>query len=159
MIKQRTLKNVIRATGVGLHTGEKIFMTLRPAAVNTGIIFRRVDLDPVIELEANATMVGDTSMSSTLVDGDVRVATVDNQGLQQHRCVAQHRSEAGVARPTVQEQRLSSRRLRKDLPRPPRTFRRIRVGCLVHAHETEAAADDQTGSTIEGVLIRSTRER
>ena len=47
LIKQRTLKNVIRATGVGIHTGEKVFMTLRPAAVNTGIIFRRVDLDPV----------------------------------------------------------------------------------------------------------------
>ena len=47
MIKQRTLKNVIRATGVGLHTGEKVFMTLRPAAVNKGIIFRCVDLEPV----------------------------------------------------------------------------------------------------------------
>ncbi len=78
MIKQRTLKNVIRATGVGLHTGEKIFMALRPAAVNTGIIFRRVDLDPVVEITAHATMVGDTSMSSTLVDGDVRVATVEH---------------------------------------------------------------------------------
>ncbi len=78
MIPQRTLKNVIRATGVGLHTGEKVFMTLRPAPVNTGIVFRRVDLDPVHEIPAFATNVGDTSMSSTLVDGNVRVATVEH---------------------------------------------------------------------------------
>jgi len=78
MIKQRTLKNVIRASGVGLHTGEKVFMTLRPAAVNTGIIFRRTDIDPIPEIHAFATTVGDTSMSSTLVDGDVRVATVEH---------------------------------------------------------------------------------
>ena len=78
MIKQRTLKNVIRATGVGLHTGDKIFMTLRPAAVNTGIVFRRVDLDPVVEIEGFATNVGDTSMSSTLVVDGIRVATVEH---------------------------------------------------------------------------------
>ncbi len=78
MINQRTLKNVIRATGVGLHTGEKVFMTLRPAAVNTGIIFRRVDLDPVVEIPGYVINVGDTSMSSTLVDGEVRVATVEH---------------------------------------------------------------------------------
>lgn len=78
MIKQRTLKNVIRATGVGLHTGDKIFMTLRPAAVNTGIVFRRVDLDPAVEIEGFATNVGDTSMSSTLVVDGIRVATVEH---------------------------------------------------------------------------------
>jgi UDP-3-O-[3-hydroxymyristoyl] N-acetylglucosamine deacetylase len=78
MISQRTLKNVIRATGVGLHTGDKVFMTLRPAAVNTGIVFRRTDLDPVAEIPGFATNVGDTSMSSTLIDGDVRVATVEH---------------------------------------------------------------------------------
>jgi len=78
VIKQRTLKNVIRATGVGLHTGDKIFMTLRPAAVNTGIVFRRVDLDPVVEIEGFATNVGDTSMSSTLVVDGIRVATVEH---------------------------------------------------------------------------------
>ena len=49
MIRQRTLKNVIRATGVGLHTGEKVYLTVRPAPVDTGIIFRRVDLDPVVD--------------------------------------------------------------------------------------------------------------
>ncbi len=78
MIRQRTLKNVIRATGVGLHTGNKVYMTLRPAAVNTGIIFRRVDLDPVPEIEGFATNVGDTSMSSTLIQDDIRVATVEH---------------------------------------------------------------------------------
>jgi len=61
-----------------LHTGDKVFMTLRPAAVNTGIVFRRVDLDPVVEIEGFATHVGDTSMSSTLVNGEVRVATVEH---------------------------------------------------------------------------------
>ncbi|MEK5769051.1 UDP-3-O-acyl-N-acetylglucosamine deacetylase, partial [Acinetobacter schindleri] len=50
MPRQRTIKNVIRATGVGLHSGEKVFLTLRPAAPDTGIVFRRVDLDPVIEI-------------------------------------------------------------------------------------------------------------
>jgi len=78
MIRQRTLKNSIRATGVGLHSGNKVFMTMRPAAVNTGIIFRRVDLDPVVELPAFATNVGDTAMSSTLIVGDVRVGTVEH---------------------------------------------------------------------------------
>jgi len=78
VIKQRTLKNVIKATGVGIHTGEKVYMTLRPAAVNTGIIFRRVDLDPVAEIPATATNVGDTSMSTTLIVDDIRVSTVEH---------------------------------------------------------------------------------
>ncbi len=78
MISQRTLKNVIRATGVGIHTGEKVFMTLRPAAVNTGIIFRRTDLDPVVEVPARATLVGDTSMNTTLEHDGVRVSTVEH---------------------------------------------------------------------------------
>ncbi len=78
MIKQRTLKNVIRATGVGLHTGEKVLMTLRPAPANTGIVFRRVDLDPVVEIAAKAHHVGDTSLSTTLVVDGVRVATIEH---------------------------------------------------------------------------------
>ncbi len=78
MIKQRTLKNVIRATGVGIHSGDKVFMTLRPAAPNTGIVFRRIDLDPVVEVTASAESVGDTRMSTTLVQGDVRIATVEH---------------------------------------------------------------------------------
>ena len=78
MIKQRTLKNVIRATGVGIHSGEKVFMTLRPAAVDTGIVFRRVDLPEPVEIRACAENVGDTSMSTTLTEGAVRVATVEH---------------------------------------------------------------------------------
>jgi UDP-3-O-[3-hydroxymyristoyl] N-acetylglucosamine deacetylase len=78
MINQRTLKNVIRATGVGIHTGEKVFMTLRPASVNTGIIFRRTDLDPVMEVPAFATHVGDTSMNTSLEQNGVRVSTVEH---------------------------------------------------------------------------------
>ncbi len=78
MIKQRTLKNVIRATGVGIHSGEKVFMTLRPAAPDTGIVFRRVDLSPPVELPACAECVGETSMSTTLVYGNVKVATIEH---------------------------------------------------------------------------------
>jgi len=78
MIKQRTLKNVIRATGVGIHTGEKVYMTLRPAAVDTGIVFRRVDLGSPIDILARAENVGDTSLSSTLVKDGARVATVEH---------------------------------------------------------------------------------
>ncbi len=78
MIKQRTLKNSIKATGVGLHTGDKVLLTLRPAAANTGIVFRRIDLDPPVEIEARAENVGDTSLSTTLAKGDVRVSTVEH---------------------------------------------------------------------------------
>jgi UDP-3-O-[3-hydroxymyristoyl] N-acetylglucosamine deacetylase len=78
MIKQRTLKNVIRATGVGLHTGDKVYMTLRPAAANTGIVFRRTDLDPTVEIPSRCEFVGDTRLSSTLMKDDVRVGTVEH---------------------------------------------------------------------------------
>ena len=78
MVNQRSLKNVIRATGVGIHAGEKVFMTLRPAAVNTGIIFRRTDLDPVVEVPAFATHVGDTSMNTSLAKEGVKVSTVEH---------------------------------------------------------------------------------
>lgn len=78
MIKQRTLKNVIRATGVGLHSGDTVYLTLRPAAPNTGIIFRRIDLDPVVELEAKAVNVGETALSTTLVQHGQRVSTVEH---------------------------------------------------------------------------------
>ncbi len=78
MIRQRTLKNIIRATGIGLHSGEKVYLTLRPAAVGTGIVFRRMDLDPVVEIPALAKNVGETTMSTTLVKGDVKVDTVEH---------------------------------------------------------------------------------
>ena len=78
MIAQRTLKNEIRATGVGLHSGEKVYLTLKPAAPNTGIIFRRTDLDPVVDIHAHAVNVGETTLSTTLVNGNARVDTVEH---------------------------------------------------------------------------------
>jgi UDP-3-O-[3-hydroxymyristoyl] N-acetylglucosamine deacetylase len=78
MIRQRTLKNIIRATGVGLHTGEKSHLTLRQAPVNTGIVFCRVDLDPPVQIKACIDNVGDTSLSTTLVCGEARVSTVEH---------------------------------------------------------------------------------
>ncbi len=78
MLRQRTLKNTIRATGVGLHTGEKVFMTLRPAAPDSGIIFRRIDLESPVDIPANANYVGDTQLGTTLVKDDVRISTVEH---------------------------------------------------------------------------------
>ena len=78
MINQRTLKNVIRATGVGIHSGEKVFMTLRPAPVNTGIVFRRTDLEGSPEVAGFATFVGDTSMNTSLEHDGVKVSTVEH---------------------------------------------------------------------------------
>lgn len=78
MIKQRTLKNPIRATGVGLHTGQKVYLTLLPAAIDAGIVFRRTDLDPIVEIPAKAENVGDTTLSTTLVKDGVRVSTVEH---------------------------------------------------------------------------------
>jgi UDP-3-O-[3-hydroxymyristoyl] N-acetylglucosamine deacetylase len=78
LIKQRTFKNTIRATGVGIHTGEKVYLTLRPAAVNSGIVFRRVDLDAPVEIKASPENVGDTRLSTTLVKGDIRISTVEH---------------------------------------------------------------------------------
>ena len=78
MIKQRTLKNVIRATGVGLHTGEKVYLTLRPAPSDTGIIFRRIDLPEPVEIRACPENVSDTRLSTTLEYNGARVSTVEH---------------------------------------------------------------------------------
>ena len=78
MIYQRTLKNTIRATGVGVHTGEKVFIILRPAAPNTGIIFRRTDLDEPMEISATPDNVGDTTLSTCLVKENIRIATIEH---------------------------------------------------------------------------------
>jgi len=78
MIKQRTLKNTIRATGVGLHTGDKVYLTLRPAEANTGIRFRRVDLDIPVTIAATPENVGETILSTTLVAGDVKISTIEH---------------------------------------------------------------------------------
>jgi UDP-3-O-[3-hydroxymyristoyl] N-acetylglucosamine deacetylase len=78
VIKQRSLKNMIRATGVGLHTGQKVYLTLRPAAPDTGIVFRRMDLPQPVEIPAEPYAVGDTRLSSCLDKGGVRVSTVEH---------------------------------------------------------------------------------
>ena len=78
MLRQRTLKNLIRASGVGLHGGEKVFLTLRPAPVDTGIVFRRTDLDPVAEIPANAELVSETTLCTGLSHGPAKVQTVEH---------------------------------------------------------------------------------
>jgi len=78
MIKQRTLRNEIRATGIGVHTGEKVYLTLKPAAPNTGIIFRRVDIETPVEIPANPEFIADTSLCTCLGKGDVRIGTVEH---------------------------------------------------------------------------------
>ncbi len=78
MLKQRTVKQLVKTTGVGLHSGTKVELTLRPAPVDTGIVFRRVDLSPVVEFPASALAVGDTRMASTLERGGAKVSTVEH---------------------------------------------------------------------------------
>lgn len=78
MIRQKTLKNVIRATGVGLHTGEKIYLTLRPAAADTGIIFVRVDLEPAVEIPALTEFVGDTTLATTICKDGQKISTIEH---------------------------------------------------------------------------------
>lgn len=78
MLRQRTLKTAIRATGVGLHTGDKVYMTLRPASENAGINFRRVDLDQPVDIPADARLVGETMLGTTLIRDGVKVATVEH---------------------------------------------------------------------------------
>ncbi|MEJ2681395.1 MAG: UDP-3-O-acyl-N-acetylglucosamine deacetylase [Gammaproteobacteria bacterium] len=78
MIKQRTLKSIIRATGIGLHSGKKVFMTLRPAPPNTGIVFCRTDLSPVAQIPARAEYVTSTTLSTTIEYDGVSVSTVEH---------------------------------------------------------------------------------
>ena len=78
MLKQRTLKSLVHAKGVGLHTGQRINLTLRPAQPDTGIVFRRVDLASPVDVPARADLVGDTRLSSCLVHQDVRIYTVEH---------------------------------------------------------------------------------
>jgi len=78
MLRQRTLKSLTSTTGVGLHTGQKIRMVLRPAQPDTGVVFRRVDLDPIPDIPARAESVGETRLSSCLVSGGAKVYTVEH---------------------------------------------------------------------------------
>ncbi len=77
-MKQRTLKTSIRATGVGLHTGSKVLLVLRPAPPNVGIVFRRTDLDKPVDIPARATNVTETTLGTTLAAGEVKVSTVEH---------------------------------------------------------------------------------
>jgi len=78
MLKQRTLKSLMAASGVGLHTGQKVTIKLRPAPADTGIVFRRIDLASPLDIPARADLVGDTRLSSCLVKGGERVSTVEH---------------------------------------------------------------------------------
>ena len=78
MLRQRTLKSLIRASGVGLHTGQKVRMTLRPAPPDTGIVFRRLDLASPVDIPARAELVGEARLASTLVKGEVKIHTVEH---------------------------------------------------------------------------------
>jgi UDP-3-O-[3-hydroxymyristoyl] N-acetylglucosamine deacetylase len=78
MLRQRTLKSLISASGVGLHTGRKVRIALRPAPIDTGVVFRRMDLDPVVDVPARADLVGEARLASTLVQGDVKIHTVEH---------------------------------------------------------------------------------
>src|SRR5688500_8525354 len=78
MLNQRTLKNSIRASGVGLHTGKKILMTVRPAPANSGIVFRRTDLSEPVDIPAHAENVGETQLGTTLTKDGVKVSTVEH---------------------------------------------------------------------------------
>jgi UDP-3-O-[3-hydroxymyristoyl] N-acetylglucosamine deacetylase len=77
-VRQRTLKQSVRATGIGLHSGQKVYMTLRPAPAHTGVVFRRVDLDPIADVRADALLVTETTLGTTLTHGEAKVATVEH---------------------------------------------------------------------------------
>ena len=78
MLKQRTLKKVVRTVGIGLHSGRKVQLTLRPAEPDTGIVYTRVDLDPPVVMPAEATRVNDTRMATTLNEGAVKISTIEH---------------------------------------------------------------------------------
>lgn len=78
LLKQRTIKKPVKTTGVGLHSGQAVTMMLKPAAINTGLIFRRIDLDPVVEIKVTPQSVGETVLSTTLVKSDTKIGTIEH---------------------------------------------------------------------------------
>jgi len=78
MMRQRTLKNTIRGTGIGLHSGKKVLMVLRPAPEDTGVVFRRMDLDKTVDIPACAENVGETTLGTTLIKDGIRVSTIEH---------------------------------------------------------------------------------
>ena len=78
MLRQRSIHEVVKATGIGLHSGLRVVLSLRPAPPDTGIVFRRIDCDPPVDLPADALSIGDTRMASTLQVGAVKVSTIEH---------------------------------------------------------------------------------
>lgn len=78
MLKQRTIKQIVKTVGIGLHSGTRVELSLRPAPANTGIVFRRVDLNPIVDIPVSAGAVGDTRLASTLTKDGARVSTVEH---------------------------------------------------------------------------------
>ena len=78
MLAQRTLKSIVSTVGIGLHSGKRVNLTLRPAAANTGIVFTRIDLDPVVEIKATPESVGETLLSTTLIKDNAKVSTIEH---------------------------------------------------------------------------------
>ena len=137
MIAQRTLKTLTKAVGVGLHSGQRVELTLRPAPPDTGIVFRRVDLAEPVEIPVTATSVTDTRLASTISHGKAKVHTIEHvmsacAGLGIDNLViditAEEERAAGPAR------QLRDRELRQGQPgaqglRPAGTGLVVRVGC------------------------------
>ncbi|HIU84945.1 MAG TPA: UDP-3-O-acyl-N-acetylglucosamine deacetylase [Candidatus Aphodousia gallistercoris] len=78
MLKQRTLKSVVNTVGIGLHSGRKVHLSLRPAQPGTGVVFTRIDLTPPVVMPAEATRVNDTRMATTLNEGPVKISTIEH---------------------------------------------------------------------------------
>ena len=78
MLKQRTLKKVVTTVGIGLHSGRKVRLTLRPANPDTGLVYSRVDMDPPVVMKSEATRVNDTRMATTLNEGNVKISTIEH---------------------------------------------------------------------------------
>ncbi len=78
MLKQRTIQHPVRAVGIGLHSGYKVELTLRPAGADTGIVFHRIDLNPVVSISVSAEAIGETMLASTLVKNGARISTIEH---------------------------------------------------------------------------------
>src|SRR5258708_32419178 len=78
MLKQRTIKSIVKTVGIGLHSGRKVELTLRPAAANTGIVFSRADLPTPVDIPASAMAIGDTRLASVLQKDGARVSTIEH---------------------------------------------------------------------------------
>jgi UDP-3-O-[3-hydroxymyristoyl] N-acetylglucosamine deacetylase len=78
MLKQRTLKRVVKASGIGLHSGQKVMINFVPHTVDSGIVFRRIDLNPPVDLPADALLIQEAFMCSNLVKDEIKVGTIEH---------------------------------------------------------------------------------